>query len=188
MMNGRQIMNWGIYDDYTIRTLKPLGAKTILIRVLEPSYKQMGVPYQIDYINEYMDVLELYFDDIDREFEGQYKDRFVLFDEVIAKKLNQFILKNEFNEVRVHCNAGIRRSSATMICISRILERPDIEEEIKNCNRYIPNELVLNRFNNCKVTPKPYKGEVINNNKDFCNKESKMNFTENDDGSISLIF
>lgn len=183
-------MYWGIYDDYTIRMLRPKGKKAILIRALEPSYKERGIPYKIYALNQYIDVLELYFDDIWEIVSNEVYDRYRLFNEDMAKELISFIKKNDFDEVNVHCGAGISRSSALMICISKIIDMPQIEKEIINSNRFIPNKLVLSVFD--KVfngdTLDIKEKEIINTNKELWSRETTTcDIKENEDGSFSII-
>lgn len=140
-------MYWGIYDNYTVRHYEPKGEAPILIRILEQSYKKRGIPYKIRYINKYINVLELYFDDISHDIPKEYKDRFVLFNENIAKEIIHFIKNNNYDEIVVHCNAGISRSSAVMISIAKALEREDIVREIYDSKLYMPNNKVLGVFN-----------------------------------------
>lgn len=182
-------MYWGVYDNYTIRTLIPKGKKAFLVRALEPSYKERGIPYKIYTINQYENVLELYFDDIWEVTSNRAYDRFNLFNEDMAKELINFINKNEFDEINVHCSAGISRSSALMICISKIINKPEIEEEIINCESFIPNKLVLNVFDN--VFNKEFKdindNNFINTNKKVDdNNLDNLEVVKNEDGSISL--
>lgn len=149
-------MYWGIFNDYNIRHYKPQGKKAILIRALEPSYKQMGIPYNIKYLSSYVNVLELYFQDFREVPPEKYKDRFKLFNEKLALELIDFIKNNDFDEIAVHCSAGISRSSAIMICISRIINNKEIEDTIfKHTELYDPNPLVLQEFD--KVNNKVYK-------------------------------
>lgn len=139
-------MYWEIYDNYTIRSIKPKTDKSILIRILEPQYKNYGIPYKIHSLDKYIDVLELYFDDIVEIPPEEYKNRFVLFNNDMAKQLTDFIITHDFEEINVHCNGGQSRSAAIMICISKILDRKDIEESINKDSRFKPNKLVLNIF------------------------------------------
>lgn len=141
-------MKWGVYDDYTIRNIKPTENNSVLVRVLEPRYKKIGIPYNIKYLNDYSAVLELYFDDIRFNIPNEYKDRFVEFNEEMAKNLIKFIKSYEISEVNVHCNKGSSRSSAIMYCIALILENDLIINEIDNDSYYNPNEQVLNIFKN----------------------------------------
>lgn len=41
---------------------------------------------------------------------------------VMQKKINEFILNNDFDEILVHCTAGISRSPAVMSYIDLILD------------------------------------------------------------------
>lgn len=38
-------MKWGVYDDYSIRNIVPTEQNSVLIRILEPTYKNNDVPY-----------------------------------------------------------------------------------------------------------------------------------------------
>lgn len=184
-------MYWGIYDDYTIRMLKPKGKKALLIRALEPSYKDSGIPYKIYALNQYEDVLELYFDDICEIKSDRAYDRFKLFNEDMARELISFIKNHEFDEINVHCGAGISRSSALMICISEIINKPEIKEKILTCDRFIPNQLVLSVFN--RVFNYEHKNiedtELIHTNEEIWAKHSKKcGLIKNEDGSYSINF
>lgn len=184
-------MYWGVYDDYTIRMLRPKGKKAILIRALEPSYKEKGIPYKIYALNQYIDVLELYFDDIWEILSAEVYNRYNLFNEDMAKELITFIRKHDFDEVNVHCGAGISRSSALMTCVSKIIGMPQIEQSINECERFIPNKLVLSVFDKVfKENVPDIKGkQLINTNEELWNREtSRCNLKENEDGSYSIIF
>ena len=183
-------MYWGIYDDYTIRMLRPKGEKALLIRALEPSYLERGIPYKIYTLNQYTDVLELYFDDIWEIVSDRVYDRYRLFNEDMAKELIDFINRNEFDEINVHCGAGISRSSALMICVSKIIGKPEIEQKIYECGRFHPNKLVLSVFDevfNGNLS-KIEDTTLIHTNEDLWSKEtSHCNLKENEDGSYSII-
>lgn len=140
-------MYWGIYDNYTIRTVKPKGENSILIRLLEPPYLTRGIDYKIYHIDKYKAVLELYIDDIREIFSDECYTRFKIFNSAHAMELISFIQAHEFDEVNVHCSAGVSRGSAIMICISKILNLKEIEESILNSSRYLPNPLIIDTFN-----------------------------------------
>ena len=132
-------MYFNICDDVSIRKYNVKGKKAILIRILEPSYKVSGIPYSINNIKQYVSVLELYIDDtiinsVVVDFENA-------FDSQKARVLNNFILKNDFDEIVVHCSLGISRSPAIMICIAKILNNIELEnivrERYKFYNQYI---------------------------------------------------
>ena len=165
---------WGIYDDYTVRTLEPRGKNPILIRVLETSYKGNNIPYEIETINKYKNILELYFDDIS-DYSERYINKFSLFNKDMAQELVKFINENIFDEVVVHCSAGISRSSAIMICISRILGLKTIEENIYKCGMFYPNTLVINEFSKIRYTNNKYFYEhnLINTN-GYLHKEDEL--------------
>ena len=182
-------MYWGIYSSEHIQHLKLKGKRPILIRALEPLYKEGKIPYEIPNINKYTDVLELYFDDITDE---RVDKKFVLFNRDMSYKLIDFINKNEFDEIVVHCAMGISRSSALMICISKILNLPQIEEVIIKSNRFNPNKLVLKIFSECTIinTKKlnsEFVKELINRNEELWKNEiCDIIINEDKDGLYSL--
>ena len=136
-------MYFGIYDDYTIRKLELKGSKAILIRILEPSYLKNGIPYEIKNLDKYANVLELYFDDI---LIPKLQSNSVFFSIEMAEKLNQFILENDFDEISIHCSAGISRSPAIGLCVAKILNSKDMEQQITNYTHFRPNKQILDTF------------------------------------------
>lgn len=155
---------WGIYDEISVMNLKLKGNKPILIRALEPEYFGGKEPYKIKNKDKYVDILELFFVDLITEEPEKYKDEFILFNKEMSKELENFILSNDFDEIVVHCSAGISRSSALMICISKIINRYDIEKEIMDCGRFFPNEYVLKVFNQTnKLNTNKYKDHKTEN-------------------------
>ena len=126
-------MYFGIFDEDTVTDLSLQGNRPILIRVFSPntSIEEHTIIKNKD---DYIDILELYLKDyVDEPTENELND--------IFKKLNDFILSNDFDEVIVHCTMGISRSPAIMICIAKILQHKFFEEVIKEYfkayNRYI---------------------------------------------------
>lgn len=61
----------------------------------------------------------MYFDDI---LVPKLQSNSVFFTTEMAKKLNQFILENDFDEIAIHCSAGISRSPAIGLCVAKILK------------------------------------------------------------------
>lgn len=91
------------------------------------------------YYNEkIIDILPLYFNDIERDY-----------GESIAPRQEDFIGLKEFidthkdnvDEIIVHCAAGISRSSAVAAAICQYLDLDEFNT-IWNCHNYIPNSLV----------------------------------------------
>lgn len=153
-------MYFGIYDCRTIQNLKTKTDNAILIRILEPSYKITGIPYNIENINNYKNVLELYFHDIINP-KLQASTEQIYFSEELAKVLNNFILENEFDEIAIHCSAGISRSPSIGLCVAKILESKKMEDMILSYSHFIPNKQILDAFNLFKYTPKHFSGDVI---------------------------
>ena len=133
-----------IYDRYTASHYRPITKNAIMIRILEPR----GEDLYLLYPEKYKNILEVRFDDITEEIEDErYKDMFKLFNEDNFKDILEFIKNNEFEELIVHCNAGVSRSAAIMISLMKLINREDVVEEIIKSGRYVPNKLVLERFN-----------------------------------------
>lgn len=133
-------MYFSICDDVSIRNYKLKGKKGILIRILEPSYKKTGIPYTINNLEQYKEVLELYINDTTTSHTKIVSEND--FDSEKARILNDFILKNNFDEVVVHCSLGISRSPAIMICIAKILNNHELETIIKDKYRFYNSYIV----------------------------------------------
>lgn len=150
-------MYFNICNDVSVRNYNLKGKNPILIRVLEPSYKISGIPYEIDNIDQYIDVLELYIKDtisVSEIISGEN-----VFNYEKSKILNDFILKNDFDEVVVHCSLGISRSPAIMICIAKIIESNELETLIKEKYRFY-NSYIVNIFESFNYS---FKKVEINN-------------------------
>lgn len=119
-------MYFHICNEVSVRNYKLEGKKSILIRLLEPSYKD-NIPYEIDNVSSYSNILELYIDDT-------VNDKYITlnsFNFDMALELNKFILENDFDEVVIHCALGMSRSPALMICVAKILGNENLEKIIK---------------------------------------------------------
>ena len=136
-------MYFGIYDSYTVKNLKLNGEKTILVRCLSKS-EYSNKSTMIENSTDYSNILQLYIND---------NNSFNLDD---AKLLNDFIINNDFDEVLTHCALGISRSPAIMICISKIINCPYIENTVKERYRFY-NKAIVDTFENYN-----YETKVIN--------------------------
>ena len=160
-------MYYNILNSSSIQNYIPKGNTPILIRVLEPSYKYLGTPYQITNIDKYKAVLELYLDDTKLTYDN--KDN--IFNYETAKILNDFILKNEFDEIVVHCSLGISRSPAIMICIAKILNNKKLENIIKKnykfYNSHITDIFEKNNYSIKKIkNPNNINGNILDKKTD----------------------
>ena len=143
---------------FCMENFVPKGKKSILIRVLEPEYKKGGIPYKIKNIDKFSNVLELYFHDVYgrknpediTELEGEYE----IFTKEMALELNNFILNNDFDEVVIHCAAGMSRSPAIAMCVARILKLEELAKKIAITGNFTPNLLVLSVFSKIDVIKK----------------------------------
>lgn len=177
-------MYFGIYDYRTIQSLKPKTDNAVLIRVLEPSYQVSGIPYDIENIGDYKNVLELYFHDI-TDTKIQLPNNFIYFSKDLSKKLNNFILENNFDEIAIHCSAGISRSPAIGLCVSKILENMEMENMILSYSHFIPNKQILETFNSFNYITKPFNGEIVFRNLEVYGFE-KLNFKIDEGGTICI--
>lgn len=146
-------MYFSICDDYSIRNYMLKGKNSLLIRILEPSYDTNGIPYQINNIEQYKNVLELYIYDTIDNYNNQNTK--YIFNYEHAKILNDFIITNDFDEVVVHCSLGISRSPAIMICIAKILGNSELENIIKEKYKFYNLNIVdtFENYNYCiKIT------------------------------------
>lgn len=133
-------MYFGISNSYTIKNLKPRGNKPILILCLsESEYNNMSYLEELN--DRYSNILNLNIED---------NDKFDLFN---VKLLNDFILENDFDEIITCCALGMSRSPAIMICISKILESPKIEEMVKENYKFY-NKYIVNTFEQFPYTTK----------------------------------
>lgn len=167
-------MYFSICNDVSIRNHNKKGDKAILIRILEPSYKLSGIPYKINNIDQYKDILELYIDDTVIGSDIINKEN--VFDYEKAKILNDFILKNNFDEVVVHCSLGISRSPAIMLCIAKILNNSELEKIIKEkykfYNLYLVDIFIKSNYSIKKVDDNKIDGNIL------CEKnDSEVDFT-----------
>ena len=173
-------MYFGIYDDMTVRKLELKGSKSILIRILEPSYLKNGIPYEIKNLDKYVNVLELYFDDIQIP---RLQRKSVFFTNEMAKKLNQFILENDFDEIVIHCNAGISRSPAIGLCVAKILNSKNMEQQITNYTHFLPNKQILDTFESFDFRLK----NISNDNEIIFRNLELYNFSEIDNNKIDKL-
>lgn len=164
-------MYFHICNEVNVRKFELCGNKSILIRVLEPSYSETGIPYKIENIDDYSAVLELYVQD---SYQKE-KDSFS-YDDVI--KLNCFILDNEFDEVVVHCSLGASRSPAIMICIAKIIGDEKLEMIIKNKYK-IYNSFIVDLFEFIGYKKKNINNKIILGNVTD-EVEEKVFFVEED--------
>ena len=104
----------------------------------------------------------------------------------MAKELNQFILENDFDEIAIHCNAGISRSPAIGLCVAKILNSEKMEQQITNYTHFLPNKQILDTFNSfdflCKNfsnnNPIIFRNLELYNFSDINNKLTDQLFTD----------
>ena len=144
-------MYYGIYNEYTITKIKPLGKKPIVIRLLD-KYKEP--------LENFDKVLNLFVADINMELDLEN-----IYNEKHAKMINDFILNNDFDEILVHCALGISRSPAVMAYIALILDDKKMFNDILNEKHFIPNKLILRKSMEYDYIIKKDNREKISRNK-----------------------
>lgn len=144
-------MYYGVYDEYTITKIKPLGKKPILIRLLDKDKEPL---------ENFDKVLKLFVADINRELDLEN-----IYNEKHAKMINDFILNNDFDEILVHCALGISRSPAVMAYIALILDDKKMFNDILSEKHFIPNKLILRKSMEYDYIIKKDNREKISRNK-----------------------
>lgn len=163
-------MYYGIYDEYTITKIKPLGKKPIVIRLLDTEKEPL---------ENFDKVLNLFVADIIMKLDAKN-----IYNEKHAKMINEFILNNDFDEILVHCSLGISRSPAVMAYIALILDDKKMFNDILNEKHFLPNKLILKKSMEYNYIIKKDTREKISRN-DFSNYED---ITEYDPITKTLTF
>lgn len=163
-------MYYGIYDEYTITKIKPLGKKPIVIRLLDTEKEPL---------ENFDKVLNLFVADIIMKLDAKN-----IYNEKHAKMINEFILNNDFDEILVHCALGISRSPAVMAYIALILDDKKMFNDILNEKHFLPNKLILKKSMEYNYIIKKDTREKISRN-DFSNYED---VTEYDPITKTLTF
>lgn len=163
-------MYYGIYDEYTITKIKPLGKKPIVIRLLDTEKEPL---------ENFDKVLNLFVADIIMKLDAKN-----IYNEEHAKMINEFILNNDFDEILVHCALGISRSPAVMAYIALILDDKKMFNDILNEKHFLPNKLILKKSMEYNYIIKKDTREKISRN-DFSNYED---VTEYDPITKTLTF
>lgn len=144
-------MYYGIYDEDTITKIKPLGKKTIVIRLLDKDKEPL---------ENFDKVLNLFVADINKELDLEN-----IYNEKHAKMINDFILNNDFDEILIHCALGISRSPAVMAYIALILDDKMMFNDILSEKHFIPNKLILRKSMEYDYIIKKDNREKISRNK-----------------------
>ena len=149
---------FGIFDERRVCNIELNGRNSILIRILEANG---GRKLPIKNIGDYSAILELnIFDYVKNEYEADLED--------IFKRLNNFVLENDFDNIIVHCSLGIARSPAIMVYVAKILGNIELENFVKENFRFY-NKFIVNAFEKYN-----YKVKIIDDNC-FCYGYSNLN-------------
>lgn len=180
-------MNFGIYGESEINYIKPSGKKTVLIRIFCPTTKKIP---ELETKDLYEDILTLNIEDLSEKLETpEFVERL----NKEFNKLNHFILNNIFDEIIVHCAAGLSRSPAIMICISKILGNYEIEKIVKD-NFPIYNKCIVKNFNNynykqknMKIDKVNFNGHFVSLNDDTLDEMIRELYVKDDSGEIKQL-
>lgn len=129
----RHSIIWNILDERTVKTYKPLTSNALLIRMLEP-IRTSKYDTTIDNPDLYRNISEIRCDDIS---EIRNKDT-TIFNQEHAMLIKK-ILKNNYDEIVVHCSLGISRSSGIMLAIAKYIKDVNMIAYIESRDFYIPN-------------------------------------------------
>lgn len=98
--------------------------------------------------NHFKECLKLKFWDIEEDF-NNYK----IIDDLQAKQIYDFIIKNKDNEFLINCEAGISRSAAVGLAIEYLLRDKELYQKWEHFPskvlqhwRYTPNMTVFNKI------------------------------------------
>lgn len=103
---------------------------TVLIRIQLDFFKRLK------HKDEYVDILECSFDDVDLESQGK------VIGEDDIRAIVAFFDKHRGRKMVIHCLAGISRSSATACAWAQFNGLPECEEEIRQTSCFVPNARV----------------------------------------------
>lgn len=126
-----------IFSEFEACNYKPTTNKCLLIRIKDPNSRLDNLKHKKDFYK----ISTYTFEDIPFD-----SDKYLVFNEKIAKSIIKKIKSDDYKEIVVHCKAGISRSSSVMYGISKILNTKPLEEFILNSGYFIPNKLVMDVF------------------------------------------
>lgn len=153
-------MYWGIFSRYEIERYTPKKKKALLIRCLEPEEIKKENEIESKYLLNYETILELYFNDTIKE-EFKNKDSF---SKDMAMSLVKCIQLIDFDEINIHCAAGVSRSATIMYAIAVLLNQEDIQKEIINTKRYSITNWVCEEIYKANLKPILYNNKSKNIN------------------------
>ncbi|WP_336770105.1 hypothetical protein [Bacillus bombysepticus] len=113
--------------------------KTVLIRIHDPNETVKSPIYE----DLFVDILLLSFHDVVPK--DYLPSNIKYFDKVNADKFITFVKEYiDAHTIVIHCHAGISRSPALAIGISWIINDNNLQDQILESGKYIPNPHVLN--------------------------------------------
>lgn len=139
-------MYFGIYDNYTVKNIKPKGRKPVIIRIADSKDNL----HYFSKLKNYHAVLNMIVSD---------DDSFTCDN---LNELNKFIIDNDFDEIIFHCTAGVSRSPAIAVAVSRMISEYEMERMIVDYEFFIPNKHIIDTVDKCCYSRKKVKdGKLI---------------------------
>lgn len=129
---------------------------TLLISIQDGALQELPFKQRTNHItrNRYVDCLFLYFDDVDPSAipgNPQMPFAFSAYDaKVIINFLRRHYATQDFEDIIVHCQAGVSRSHAVALFIAKYFEKDDTEyqrllhqeNKVFGGNQFVYNKLV----------------------------------------------
>ncbi len=124
---------------------QPISEQSLLIRIADvgTSFMPLKDPHR------YQAILEIHFNDINEtdDYWGlseKEKEEMKLFNPKHRQLIYQFIDEHpDFEQIVIHCKAGISRSSAVAMGIAEHYQLEEALDKLKMIKRYLPNPRVL---------------------------------------------
>ncbi|WP_163652250.1 hypothetical protein [Listeria sp. PSOL-1] len=124
---------------------QPISSNALLIRIadVDGNLKPLRDP------KRYQAILELYFNDINERddywgLSAKEKAEMKLFNQKHCEVIYRFIDHYpNWEQIVVHCHAGVSRSSAVAMGIAEHYQQEKILAQLKQVERYLPNPRVL---------------------------------------------
>jgi predicted protein tyrosine phosphatase len=137
-------MNIHILSELYAEGYKPkTDESTVMIRVFEPKDSVSSLIYE----EFFKEVICLFFHDIeDKDFINIPEYLKAFSDEQALILVDFFERHKNCDTFVIHCSAGISRSASIAIGLSRFSKEPEIEDNIRSNNRYMPKESIITKI------------------------------------------
>lgn len=124
---------------------RPFTPNAVMIRIADVGRDFMPLRDK----SRYLDILPIHFNDINEgdDYWGlsdKEQAKMILFSKKHVSEIYDFVDKNRGAEqIVIHCNAGVSRSSAVALGIANYLDDEETYLKLKQIKRYLPNPRVL---------------------------------------------